>query len=74
MNELLKNVGLISIIMVLLYIIKKIYDYSYLKNLGLYEDDNIVKAAEEFAQRAAPTDDVRIILPNCIDIKDKGYK
>lgn len=74
MNELLKNVGLISIIMVLLYIIKRIYDYSYLKNLGLYEDDNIDKAVEEFAQRAAPTDDVRVIIPNCIDIKDKGYK
>ncbi|MRN55000.1 hypothetical protein [Paenibacillus monticola] len=74
MNELLKNVGLISIIMVLLYIIKKIYDYSYFKNLGLYEDDDIDKAAEEFAQRAAPTDDARIILPNGIDIKDKGYK
>lgn len=52
MNELLKNVGLISIIMVLFYIIKRIYDYSYLKNLGLYEDDNIDKAAEDITTKS----------------------
>ena len=57
MNELLRNVGLVSIMLVLLYAIKKIYDNIYLQRVGLYEDDNVCKAAEEFAQRA-PSEDV----------------
>jgi len=73
MNELLRNIGLISIMLVLLYTIKKIYDNIYLQRAGLYEDDNIYKAAKEFAQ-GAPSEDVRGILSNCIDIDDKGME
>ncbi|MDQ0195285.1 hypothetical protein [Paenibacillus wynnii] len=73
MDELLRNVGLISIMLVLLYAIKKIYDNTYLQRAGLYEDDNVYKAAEEFAQ-GAPSNDVRGILSNCYDIDDKGME
>ncbi|MCL6604968.1 MAG: hypothetical protein K6T94_19055 [Paenibacillus sp.] len=73
MEELLRNVGLISIMLVLMYTIKKIYDNIYLQRAGLYEDDNVYKAAKEFAQ-GAPLEDVRGILTNCIDFDDKGME
>ncbi|WP_342440204.1 hypothetical protein NSS79_16580 [Paenibacillus sp. FSL L8-0436] len=39
MDEFLKNTGLIAIMIVVLYTIKKIYDYIDLKRAGDYEDD-----------------------------------
>lgn len=47
MNELLKNTGLVSLMLVLLYSIKKMFDYLDLRTAGSYEDENVTKAAEE---------------------------
>ncbi|WP_019911041.1 hypothetical protein [Paenibacillus sp. HW567] len=50
MNEILKNTGLVSLMLVLLYSIKKIFDYCDLHSTDSYEDENVSKAAEEFVQ------------------------
>ncbi|MHA6532140.1 hypothetical protein [Paenibacillus sp. BAC0078] len=50
MNEILKNTGLVSLMLVLLYSIKKIFDYCDLRSTDSYEDENVNKAAEEFVR------------------------
>mgnify|MGYP000123480002 CR=1 FL=1 len=39
MDELLRDIGIFSIVLVLLYSIKKIYDNIYFQSVDLYEDN-----------------------------------
>ncbi|MCL6457640.1 MAG: hypothetical protein K6T85_06505 [Gorillibacterium sp.] len=56
MMRMLAGVGLISLVLVVLYSVKKIYDYRDLRMMettGYYEDYDIYKAAQTFAQGAS---------------------
>jgi hypothetical protein len=54
MNEWLQHVGLFSMVLVLLYTLKKVFDHCDLKRIGDYEDAEITRQAEEFAQSLPP--------------------
>jgi hypothetical protein len=70
MNSFLAKIGLITIVLLLLYIIKKISDYFYFKKDNYQENDKVYKAAREFAQ-GAPFDDISGLLANCIDFDEE---
>lgn len=75
MNGILSKIGLIAIVLVIIYIIKKIYDYYYKKAIlkskdDLYESNNkVYKAARAFAQ-GATFDEIRNTLNNCIEFDE----
>ncbi|WP_310828619.1 hypothetical protein [Paenibacillus pedocola] len=50
MNEWLQNIGLFSVVLLLLYTIKKGYDQYDLKGIGDYEDVEVTRQAEEVVQ------------------------
>ncbi|MCE3202749.1 hypothetical protein [Paenibacillus sonchi] len=70
MEGLLRNTGLISILLVVLYSIKKLYDVADMRKAemqGCYENKDIYKAARKFAQ-GAPEDEVREILSGSYEL------
>ncbi|CAH1191762.1 hypothetical protein PAECIP111892_00736 [Paenibacillus auburnensis] len=50
MNEWLQNIGLFSMVLALLYTIKKGFNYYDLKGIGDYEDVEITRQVEEAVQ------------------------
>ncbi|MNC18329.1 hypothetical protein D3C76_1504220 [compost metagenome] len=50
MNEWLQNIGLFSIVLILLYTVKKGFDHYDLKGIGDYEDVEVTRQAEEVVQ------------------------
>ncbi|KWX80343.1 hypothetical protein [Paenibacillus jilunlii] len=73
MEGLLRNTGLISILLVVLYSIKKIYDVADMRKAGMqgcYENKDIYKAALKFAQ-GAPEAEIREILSSSYELDDR---
>lgn len=66
MDSLLENLGLMTIAFVIIYLYKKILDYTELKRSSFYENEKVYKAADEFRHGASP-DDVKAILESCFD-------
>ncbi|MBP1312446.1 hypothetical protein JOD82_005592 [Paenibacillus sp. 1182] len=72
MNEILTIAGLISIVLAVLYFVKKIYDFIDLQKLtrkDIYENYDIYKAAQKFAL-GTPVDEIREILTNSYELDD----
>lgn len=67
--NILQNIGLISICLLLLYILKKIFD-CLSERTDCQADGRVYKAAGEFA-RGASSEDIASILDNCIDLDEK---
>jgi hypothetical protein len=75
MDGFLIDVGVLTIVILIIYIIKKIYDYNYFKRISHIWDnesnqDNIYKAAGVYSS-GAPVDDVKSILVNSINFDDE---
>ncbi|MNI02574.1 hypothetical protein D3C73_554560 [compost metagenome] len=73
MEGLLRNTGLISILLVVLYSIKKLYDVADMRKAGMqgwYENKEIYKAARMFAQ-GAPDDEIKGILSGSYELDDR---
>ncbi|APB75878.1 MULTISPECIES: hypothetical protein [Paenibacillus] len=72
MNEILTSAGLISIVLAVLYSVKKIYDFIDLQKVtrkDIYENYDIYKAAQKFAL-GTPVDEIREILTNSYELDD----
>jgi hypothetical protein len=69
----LESVGLVSISLLLLYLIKKSSDHFYLKKADYQADGRVYKAAGEFV-RGASSGDIRGLLANCIDFDEKDIE
>ncbi|EPR10564.1 hypothetical protein [Ruminiclostridium papyrosolvens] len=70
MESFLANVGLISIVIVIIFGYKKIRDYYYFNHSGFYENEKVYKAAEEFVYGASSSD-VKAILKGCFDLSEE---
>ncbi|MNC15122.1 hypothetical protein D3C76_196510 [compost metagenome] len=73
MEGLLRNTGLISILLAVLYSIKRIYDVADMRKVqmqGSYENKDIYKAARKFAD-GAPEDEIRGILSGSYELDDR---
>ena len=66
MKSFLENAGMIAIALLVIFSLKKIYDYEYLKRAGYYEDDKVYQAADQFARGLSP-DHIKSILASCVD-------
>ncbi|QDY82607.1 hypothetical protein FQU75_03890 [Paenibacillus polymyxa] len=76
MNEILTMTGLILIVLVVLYSVKKIYDFIDMQNMiqrDIYENYEIYRAAQKFAF-GTPVDEIREILTNSYELDDNQIK
>lgn len=73
MYDLLSKIGLITIVLIIIYIAKKIDDYYYYKKSICTGDENIYKAAKAFAQGRS-TNEICNILEQCIEFDEEDVK
>lgn len=73
MDKFLITTGLISILLAVLYLVKKVYDYADMRSWGkriCYENYDIYKAAQKFALGTS-SDEIKRILENSYELDDK---
>ncbi|MGR6127496.1 hypothetical protein [Paenibacillus sp. SER-28] len=76
MNEILTIAGLISIVLPVLYSVKKKYDFIDLQKMtrkDIYENYDVYKAAQKFAL-GTPVDEIREILTNSYELDENPVK
>lgn len=71
MDLMFRNIGLLTVITTLLVLIKKRYDWIGLQQEGCYENCDVYKAADRFANGASP-EEVRAILADSFEFDPKG--
>ncbi|MGZ0041225.1 hypothetical protein [Paenibacillus ottowii] len=76
MNEILRMTGLILTVLVVLYSVKKIYDFIDMRKMvqrDIYENYEIYRAAQKFAF-GTPVDEITEILTNSYELDDNQIK
>ncbi|HBC99326.1 MAG TPA: hypothetical protein DC053_08130 [Lachnoclostridium sp.] len=63
MDELLKNIGIVAIMFVIIYVYKKLLEYNNLTYTGIYENDDVYKAAAAFVHDA-DLESIKVSLTN----------
>ena len=66
MENFFSDAGMVTITLVVLYCLKKLYDYYYLKQSTFHENEKVYEAANAFAHGES-FEDIESILANCID-------
>lgn len=71
MNAFLENAGLIAFSLLVLYILKLIFNWR--DNKTYVSEDKVFKAAKAFEQEKS-FDEIRDILKNCIDLNEEDIE
>lgn len=66
MENTFVNIGIFAVLSLIVYIYKKILEWHTYNRSSIYEDENVYRAADEFA-RGSSLDAVKSVLSDCLD-------